>query len=228
MTWRANFSSRMGTPNMANQSYAIGQIRVYGRANGSSGESDAFITVLEQGTPAAVANGLLADFPGPPNPVTFNFTGNTLIGQKLQYVSRVPNGVGAYTFSEIQASGISNLILGGDTLDLEISPTGNDYLNIQGTATLNGLLKVTTINGAMLTTGNTYDLLTASSISFSGLSLDPSGNQFLAMSLISGGQGQILQLTILPVPEPTMLMLTSLGALFLMQRRKQNKALLVG
>lgn len=217
MTWRANLSTRVGTPNLSNQSYAIKQIRVSGRSSGGTGESDGLVTVLFNGSPVAGASSLFFDFPAT-DPVTVNFTGSSVIGQKVQYVSSVPNGVGSYSFSEIQASGQENLLLASDTLLIEFNGVGNDFVNVQGTATLNGVVDIANAGGNSLTLNTWYSILTASSIVTTGMTMDTE----VIYQIISGGQGQILQVQI-PVPEPSTLALLGLGAIGLAVRTRRRR-----
>ena len=79
--------------------------------------------------------------------VTLNFTNGSisglvtgLISQGIEY--NKTDGCCSFnyfSFAEVKAFGLSNFLLGvSDTLQMEVGSAGNDYLNVQGTATLNG------------------------------------------------------------------------------------------
>lgn len=238
--WRVNLGSQPSTPNPSNQSYALQRIEMWGRGNGSD-ESDGFMTVYNGGVPTAQVNGMFLDSINgggdPGGNVTLNFTNGSisglvtgLISQGIEY--NKTDGCCSFnyfSFAEVKAFGLTDFLLGGsDTLQMEIDGTGNDYLNVQGTATLNGALSVTTINGFNYTSGSTYNLLTAGSINISGLSFDPTidSGHYFSMQVISGGQGQILQLEVMtvPAPEPSTALLLGLGTCLLANYRRRKLA----
>jgi hypothetical protein len=131
------------------------------------------------------------------------------------------------------------LIVDGDfsqddlsTLLIELGGTAAgtfDVLDVAGDATLDGELEISLISAFTPSGSNTFDVLTATSISDNGLTLagDSSGFGF---AIIGGGNGQILQLQFsagagsgaAAVPEPSSLMLGAigLGAALVFRRRR--------
>jgi hypothetical protein len=98
--------------------------------------------------------------------------------------------------------GTTQIELGGLTQGVDY-----DFLDISGVADLDGLLEVSLIDSFGLSSGEFFDVMTASSINLGGLSL--SGEAGLGMEIIAGGNGQVLRLSVLAVPEP------AIGSLFL-------------
>lgn len=95
-----------------------------------------------------------------------------------------------------------------------------DFMDVSGTATLNGLLDVSLINGFSPLAGDTFDVLTAASIDPTGLAL--SGVPGFSWSVVSGGNGQILRLSASAIPEPSALGVCMVVGLFALLRRRRS------
>lgn len=153
---------------------------------------------------------------------TFNFTAGTLENVSTFDMNLLEQGG---TLSAGDAPGSTNIqgnytLDGPGTLLVELAGSGGvagtdfDFYHVTGTATLQGLLRVLTNSDFTPQGGETFNVLTASSIDASGLSIS-SGYNF---SILSGDNGQILQIT--SVPEPGTLALLILGGLGLLLRRR--------
>ena len=98
--------------------------------------------------------------------------------------------------------------LNGGTFEVEIDGAGsNDFLDISGDATLTGVIDASSIGGYEIQIGETFDVLTAGTVSVG--SLTATGFDW---NVISGGNGEILQLTS-AIPEPSGFALLLLAAL---------------
>lgn len=156
---------------------------------------------------------------------TFNFTGGTL---KNAVSIAVPVNQQGGTFtagSSTSAIGTTTLTAGytlgpAGTLQVDLAGSGGvagtdfDYYAITGAANLNGYVALLTANGFTPTIGQTFNVLTAGTVDITGATAGGWG-----LSVISGGNGQILQATY--VPEPAALALVGLGAMAGLRRRRR-------
>lgn len=102
---------------------------------------------------------------------------------------------------------------------------GYDFVDVAGNAVLDGILKAVLLDGFMPTFGSTFDVLTAASITLgANFTLDQSmaslSSGYFTAEIISGGNGQILQLQVVPLPTGGMMGLGLLGAVSLLRRRR--------
>ena len=167
--------------------------------------------------------------PGP-GTETFNFTGGTLKNV----------GTFGFTLTQDDTDGLSVLAPGaspgtmnvsgdynmlGGVYEVEISDSANDYVIVSGDATLDGQLQVLLLGGYDPPFGSTYNVLTAQNVTLEtnfGIDSSLTAGYGFYYTLISGGNGQILQLT--AVPEPSTLVglagMALAGLLFLRRRKK--------
>ncbi len=139
-------------------------------------------------------------------------------------------------------SGATSISLGSMTLDVAnteanggpskisflLDENGVTLTEISGAATFAGtVLEIGLMDGfdgaGITGAGVTFDLLTATSISATNLTLDqsllPANRWVTGWEIVNGGNGQILQVTL--VPEPSSLALLGLVSLVLMKRRRR-------
>jgi autotransporter-associated beta strand protein len=118
---------------------------------------------------------------------TFGFTGGTLHAQTIQ--GNVTNQGGTLSPGNspgVTAIGGNYVQQNGGKLDVEIggpgSGSGFDAVNITGNALLGGELDVSLINGFSPTPGQMFNVLTAGSVTYNGLSLGgAAGSSFYLM-----------------------------------------------
>ncbi|MGC4031939.1 MAG: PEP-CTERM sorting domain-containing protein [Tepidisphaeraceae bacterium] len=157
---------------------------------------------------------------------TFNFTGGTL-KNVASFAIPVTQQGGTFTAgSSTSAIGTTALTAGytlgsAGTLQVDLAGSGGvagtdfDYYNVTGTASINGYVALLTASGFTPTIGQTFNILTASTIDITGATAGGWG-----LSVISGGNGQILQATY--VPEPASLAIVGLGAVAALARRRSR------
>ncbi len=110
-----------------------------------------------------------------------------------------------------QTAGIFEVQISG--LDQGVTP-GYDFVDTSGDALLDGSVQPWVIDGFDPTLGDTFDVLTASSVTLgTNFTLDQSQldprHAYFSARVIPGGNGQILRLTV--VPEPSALLLALFG-----------------
>ncbi len=113
----------------------------------------------------------------------------------------------------------------GGTLDIELGGllqgAEYDFLDVTGVSTLDGLLRISLINGFSPAQGDYFDVLTATAINLNGLVL--SGEQGFNMQVVSGGNGQVLRLSQSAIPEPSHIAFLFLGLVVSIRNRRRAK-----
>jgi hypothetical protein len=136
-------------------------------------------------------------------PAGFNFViPNNRVGDTVRVTQNIAQSL---SLAEVQIFGDSSLELSGDALNLEIGSGGNDFVNVEGTATIDGAVNVTFLAGSDAELNDVFDLIAASSIDSSGANLSVTGyqglgNVFTLQTVDDGSGGQLLQLVITPEP----------------------------
>jgi MYXO-CTERM domain-containing protein len=138
------------------------------------------------------------------------------------------NGAFALSLAEVRAFGLNSYAQDvADTLAIDIAGLGsNDFVNVAGTGVLDGTIQLFNSSGFAVNEGDAFDLLTATSITGS-YALDQSAFAFngsaqgFSTRIISGGNGQILQLY--GLPEPSTFLIWSLGLLGLAAYARRRK-----
>ncbi len=97
------------------------------------------------------------------------------------------------------------------------------YENYYGVTLDNAILSLDTLAGFDSVVGNTYDILwSATTISADGLSVLNSSGTVFDYNIIAGANGgELLRVTV--VPEPTSMLLLSIGGLVLKRKLRQNR-----
>lgn len=199
--FKVNFGTLAGVPNSSRQEYAVSRIDLYGRTDGGSScgvqfrgylyllNIDNTIVSTNQNTGDSSVQAL----------ARFSYSGLGMVSRTIDYR---PSG----SFNELEVYGMSNLSLGTqDSINIEVGSAGNDYLYVQGTAVLNGQIQVSALDSFTPVIGQTFNIMTASSINTSNLTM----NANYTYSVVSGGNGQILQVTY-TIPEPSSIALFGL------------------
>ncbi len=184
--FRVNFGNLASAPNAGNQEYAISRINVYGRTEGWGTQFRGDVHIFNLAGTNVATRYVVGD--STVQSLEY-FTYGTLgmIGRGIDYRNMI-------SFNEIEAYGMSNLSLSStDSINIEWSNQGNDYLYVQGAAVLNGQINISTLNG-YIPTSQPINIMTASSINATNLTL----SQGYYYSIVSGGNGQILQVGVIP------------------------------
>jgi len=197
-----------GMPNAGNHTYAIDAVGVFSRTDACCrNQSDGLIDVFDDAGAPVVAGAPL-DF----NPNTFDtleFGPDGLFAREVKYRNMA-------SFNELGVYGMADYFMGStDRLLIDLASGGNDFVNVEGIADLDGVLEVSLLGGFVPTSDMTFDVLTASSIDATDLSLTRGFRAYV----VPGGNGEILRIT---VPEPATLSLLAIGGLGLLARRRRR------
>ncbi|MBI1370622.1 MAG: hypothetical protein GC162_18445 [Planctomycetes bacterium] len=142
---------------------------------------------------------------------TFNFTGGTLKNVGTFDFDLVQNGG---TLAAGNSPGIMNITgdytLNAGTIEVELAGIGGvagvdfDFYDITGVATLSGMMNLSFLNASVPPDLTTFDVLRATTIDASALTL--TGRMGFTYSIIDDSGDQVLRLTyIAPVPTPAAL-----------------------
>lgn len=129
------------------------------------------------------------------------------------------------TYTQQQNATLNIEINGTDQGDLSpVDGVGYDFVSISGAASLDGILKAILTDGFTPTFGSAFNVLTASSITLgSHFTLDTTmasfGPNYFESRIISGGNGQILQLVAVPLPASGLMGLALLTTMVLPRHR---------
>ncbi|MFC1806566.1 hypothetical protein ACFL09_06265, partial [Planctomycetota bacterium] len=128
-----------GLPNPGTQSYAVAAVNVYSRTDCCIDQSDALLDITD-GNGNVNFTDLVFDFnPNRFDTADFGFHGTYAgtVDLKTQI-----------SFNELEAIGMGDLFLRPiDTLALDLGPAGNDFVAVEGEATLAGLLEISWTDG---------------------------------------------------------------------------------
>ncbi|MDQ6632682.1 MAG: PEP-CTERM sorting domain-containing protein [Verrucomicrobiota bacterium] len=161
------------------------------------------------GTLTALSIGMsLTNTGGKLSPASLSFGGGGVAPTNAAAVVTSPIGVTTF----LGANGYNQGP--GGILAIDLATNGNDFVSIgtNGAAILAGTISLTLLNNFDPAPGSIFDILTAGSIANAAtvLGQTPSGFGF-DPSIVSGGSGQLLRLTV--VPEPGTFVLFGLSAL---------------
>lgn len=206
--FKVNFGNLSSVPNVGKQEYAVSRIDIYGRTDTGCGtQFRGYVHLFNLNNINVSTNQITGDS-SVQSLARFSYNGLGMISRGIDYR---PSG----SFNELEVYGMSNLSLGTqDSINVEVSNTGNDFMYVQGNATLQGQINLLSLNGFNPAAQQTFNIMTAASIDASNLTIN--GNY--TFSVISGGNGQILQVT--AVPEPASLVLFCLCLGFFIATRK--------
>ncbi len=198
-----------GVANAGTQEFAISQISVYNRQDGFGTQFNGDIAVVDRfGQDVSVSVVNVDGLTIPQGKVSFNFGGLGEIGQAINYRNMA-------SFTELEVFGLSNFNLTvNDSLALDISSSGNDFVNVQGNAVLAGAIDISTLDAFVPTSNNPTSVLTATSINTDQLSL----SEGFGFQVVSGGNGQVLEVFV-TVPEASSLVLLALSSIFFFRKR---------
>jgi hypothetical protein len=210
----------------------------FGETNQTSGEK-AVNTFTLQGTGTLLTGTMSINNPAANN--TFNFLGGSLTATTISLP--ITNNGGtlrpatlffgdtAGNLPPLTPAGLTTNLIGSTTftgnnsytqtaagnLSVELALSGNDLIDIgatgTGSATLDGTISLSLLNGFDPAPGSTFDILKADSIVNNAVltGATPSGRTF-ASTIITGGDGrQVLEVIV--VPEPTSLAFAALAGL---------------
>lgn len=197
--FRVNFGD-IASPNAGKQEYAISRIDVYGRTEGWGTQFRGDVSIFNLSGNNVSTRQVVGDSTVQALE-SFSYGNLGMIGRGIDYRNVI-------SFNEIEAYGMSSLNLtSSDSINIEWNSLGNDYIHVQGNAVLNGQINILTLSG-YVPGSQPINVMTAASINASNLVLS-SGYQY---SIISGGNGQILQIGV--VPELNSLLLLAICILF--------------
>jgi len=214
-----------GQPNAPNHSYAIDAVRVWGRTDCCGTQVQGLFDMFDEfGNPVAT------DLP-----VTFNSQSmpsfNVDLGPTTLFAGEVEFRT-MVSFNELEVFGLADYTQRAqDLLQIDIGAGGNDFVYVGGDAVLGGTLGISLLGGYVPPQGATFDILTAASIDATNLVLGSPGFEH---QVISGGNGQILQLTAVAaaiIPEPAALVIWAFGLAGLAwcgRRRRGSRGALPG
>ena len=195
--FRVDFGDLAAAPNAGSQEFAIGLIEVFGRRDCCGTQFNGSVDVERLDASISSTSPITGNSQTGPAPGSdFNaFTGLGSIGRTIDYSNMS-------SFQEIEANGLPNLTLGvGDVLEIEVGDMGNDFVFVEGAASLEGDLNIDFLAGSNANAHDVFDLLTAATIDTSLLttSVTGLGGDYI-LQTVDGGNGQILQLVLTPEP----------------------------
>lgn len=237
--WQVALGTLPGQPNAGNHSYAISRIDLFGRtdccserlmefnvnvvANGATVSANPF----DLGTPGNGNVGGVAktggsqnqDGSGADSGVSVRLPTNT-VGDTVRIVQ---NAAFPLSLAEVQAFGLATYIQdAADALNIDISASGNDFVNVQQQAVLKGTLNTTLLGGYSPSPGTIFNVLSTPTgqLNIAGLKL--TGDRFVAQVVNIGGR-DVLQLVATPEPASIALWLLlglTVSGMAYRQRRK--------
>ena len=210
-----------------NDEYAISHINVFNRTDCCGARLMEFnINVINDELGSTQLNPFDLGTPGngtggvPSAGLRFDLAPNTI----ADAVSIVQNAAFPLSLAEVQAVGLANLIMNPiDILLMDVGPAGtSDFFNVQGTASLQGILALSSVGG-YFPDNDDFILLSASSINLGNLAISHSfGPGVLSsLSVVAGGNGQNLVLNLQFIPEPATATLGIMGMAGLLLRRRR-------
>jgi len=211
--FKVNFGDISSVPNAGKQEYAVSHIDIYGRTDPGCGyQFQGYVYLFDINNTTVSTNQIAQD--SSVNPLArFSYSGLGMVSQGIDYR---PSG----SFNELEVYGMTSLSLGvQDSINLEIGSTGNDFMNVQGNAVLQGQINLLSLNSFVPQLNQSFNIMTASTIDTSNLILN--GNY--TYSVISGGNGQILQVTYIPEPSSIFLCILFLAIFTLVERNGQER-----
>jgi hypothetical protein len=169
---------------------------------------------------------------------TFNFTGGTLTANTVN-LPLLTNAGGALSPAvlsfaaqdnpaDVVTNPIGTMNVNGaytqtapGRLLIDIGAGGNDLVNVTGPAVLAGTVEVNALDGFDPALDSFYDVLTSPDITgiLAPIGTTPGGN-FYTASVVPGGAGEVLRLTV--VPEPGAITLLGAAGLGLLARRRRR------
>lgn len=198
-----------------NAEYAISNVEIFNRLDCCSDRFTNFNLVRTNGLGSTTQNN---NYGGDAGPHSFAQPNNTIV--KSLDVVQLNNQY--LNLAEIRLDGQPNLTLGSDSLQIEISNLGNDFIDVDGNAVLNGNVNVSLLGGYIPT--NPVSILTAANINTTNMLLNASGGTSLVFRIINGGNGQILQVFAAPEPQSiavwTLLGVGALGVVVAWRKRR--------
>ena len=210
--FKVNFGDISGVANTGKQEYAVSRIDIYGRTDSGCGTQFRGNVYLFDSNNTNVSTNQITGDSSVQSLARFSYSGLGMISRGIDYR---PGG----SFNELEVYGMNTLTLGAqDSINIELSNSGNDFMYVQGNATLNGQINFSSLNSFVPSQYQTFNIMTASSIDASNLTVN--GNY--TFSVISGGNGQILQATAIPEPASLTLCILFL-AFFAAMRRKHSE-----
>ena len=214
--WRVTLGTQPGQPNPGAHEFAIDHVTIFNRSDCCQDRLvDFSVDLFNSATGASVLNPFDLGNPSGGNANNDGVADNGANAAQAypRYGLRVvqaPNTIGdavrieqqaaaTLSLAEVQVEGLADLAtMSGDVLEIDVSATGNDFLNVEGDAALadGTVIDVSLLGGYVPPGGTTFDILTAGG----ALNFDPDGlvinGPFRAQ--IDGGTLQLVS----TVPEP--------------------------